>query len=70
MRLAERYGAKKLENACGQILSISSSPSVRTIGSILKNSQPEQQPEQPASSEKYGITRGSAYYGKGGGSKC
>ena len=69
MRLAERYGAKKLESACGQILSILSSPSVRTIGSILKNSR-SGQTEQPASSEKYGITRGSAYYGKGGGSKC
>ena len=37
-KLEERYGAKRLENACGRLLAFSSSPSVRVLNTILKNS--------------------------------
>ena len=68
LRLADKYGADALETACEQTLGISSSPSVRTINSILKNRppRPEHTDEPRKADEKYGITRGSAYFRKGG----
>ena len=36
-KLCKRYGKKKLEAACEQMLAFSSSPSIRTITTILKN---------------------------------
>lgn len=68
MRLGERYGAKRLENACGRLLAYSSAPSLRNLSSMLKNGQdrvsvPEQTPVDNAS---HGFTRGAAYFRKGG----
>lgn len=69
-KLGKRYGKKKLEAACERMLAFSSSPSIRTITTLLKNSK---EPENPAAendnSNKYGITRGTAYWRKVGGSK-
>ena len=49
------------------MLAFSSSPSVRTISTILKNSKEEKKPAEEADSRnKYGITRGAAYWKKGG----
>lgn len=68
MKLMERYGASRLESACERILSYSSTPSVRNIASILKNGQDKiaAREEEPAASNSYGITRGAAYFRKGG----
>lgn len=68
-KLGERYGTDKLEHACGDILSHTSTPSVRLIGSILKNASAgksaEKKPEPDTSySNEYGITRGAAYYSR------
>lgn len=66
-KLGERYGGKRLENACRQVLACSSSPSIRNIGSFLKSSK--HAPETKAtddSQNRYGITRGTGYFGKGG----
>ena len=69
-KLGKCYGKKKLEAACERMLAFSSSPSIRTITTLLKNSK---EPENPAAesdnSNKYGITRGAAYWRKVGGSK-
>ena len=70
MKLERRYNAQRLENACNRVLEFSSTPSVRNISSILKNvhdrlsvSKHEPYPSEPNS---YGITRGVAYFRKGG----
>ena len=69
-KLGERYGRERLENACGQILAYSSSPSVRNIGSLLKNGQDRStkpvEPDKPSVSNRFGITRGASYFRKGG----
>ena len=68
MKYGEKYGKEKLEFACERMLEISSVPSIRTIAVILKNGkeEPEKKTAAPADSEKYGITRGAAYFKKGG----
>lgn len=67
-KLANRYGTKKLEAACERMLAFTSSPSIRTIATLLKNShEPDKSVGQKESGSKYGITRGAAYWKKGGG---
>ena len=66
-KLGSRYGKTKLEAACERILAFSSSPSIRTIATILKNGKdPDRSAETTDNSSKYGITRGAAYWKKGG----
>lgn len=80
--LWEEYCAKchetsqkqRLEAACGKALVYSTAPALRTIASILKNGldKPDkaesQLPQSKANS--YGITRGAAYFRKGGDRGC
>jgi len=65
-KLGKRYGKKKLETACERMLAFSSSPSIRTIATLLKNSH---EPDQPANENepvsRYGITRGAALLEEG-----
>ena len=69
-KLGKRYGKKKLEAACERMLSFSSTPSVRTITTLLKNSnEPNKAAVENDNSNKYGITRGAAYWRKAGGGK-
>ena len=66
-KLGKRYGKKKLETACERMLAFTSSPSIRTITTLLKNSrEPGKTSEETESGIKYGITRGAAYWKKGG----
>lgn len=68
MKLGEKYGTQRLENACSQLLTYSSVPSIRNLGSMLKNGQdktPKTKPES-ADNSSHGFTRGAAYYRKGG----
>ena len=69
-RLADRYGAKRLEDACERLLSFTSVPTIRTLSTILKNGQDRlAAPETTRSDSKpvqHGITRGAAYFRKGG----
>ena len=67
-KLGKRYGKKKLEAACERMLAFSSSPSIRTITTLLKNSKESIPTEKSDNSNKYGITRGAAYWRKVGGS--
>lgn len=67
-KLEKRYGKKKLETACERMLAFSSSPSIRTIATLLKNShEPDQSANENEPTSRYGITRGAAYWKKGGG---
>ena len=67
MKFGEKNGKKKLEFSCGRMLELSSVPSIRTIAVILKNGKElEKKTTSPTDSEKYGITRGAAYFKKGG----
>ena len=67
MKLSEKYGKEKLEYACERMLELSTVPSIRTIAVILKNGkEPERKSVAVTDSEKYGITRGAAYFKKGG----
>ena len=71
MKLADRYGTDRLENACAKALSYTPNPSLKNISTILKNGQDKvvltTDPVRAASKEssKYGITRGASYYGGG-----
>ena len=66
-KLGKRYGKKKLEAACERMLAFSSSPSIRIITTLLKNSKESIPTEKSDNSNKYGITRGAAYWRKVGG---
>jgi transposase len=65
-KLSDRYGKVKLETACERMLTFSSSPSIRTIATILKNGKESNKSAEEDNSNKYGITRGAAYWKKGG----
>ena len=69
-KLKKRYGAARLERACERLLSFSSSPSIRNLSSILKNGQDRSQSHENAAEAEptpsYGITRGPAYFRRGG----
>ena len=68
MKLADRYGTQRLENACAKALSYTQSPSLKNINTILKNGQDKVAlvtvPNSVSNTEssKYGITRGASYY--------
>jgi len=68
MKLADRYGTERLENACIKALSYTPSPSLKNISTILKNGQDKMAVVKASSSasskesSKYGITRGAFYY--------
>lgn len=67
-KLGDKYGLDRLEKACERVLNYSSQPSVRNISTILKNGQDKVQPtSKPAQSRNHGITRGAAYFQRGGG---
>ena len=69
-KLGKRYGRKKVEEACERMLTFSSLPSIRTITTLLKNSsEPDHSAASGDNSNKYGITRGAAYWRKGGDGK-
>ena len=67
MKLCERYGKKKLNSVCERILCITSAPKIRNIASLLKSDGNNDVQEKESSDEKYGITRGAAYYSRNGG---
>ena len=68
MKLADRYGTDRLENACAKALSYTPNPSLKNISTILKNGQDkvvltsESARGSNKESLKYGITRGASYY--------
>ena len=67
-RLADRYGAKRLEAACARVLEIMTTPTIRSISTLLKSMRDDKTTSTPSveESNRYGITRGASYFGKGG----
>ena len=71
MKLGARYSKERLEMACTRVLAYRTTPSIRNINSILK-SRLDIKPKNSAvkeshqNSNRYGITRGAAYFKKGG----
>ena len=68
MRLTDRYGTERMENACIKALGYTPNPSLKNITTILKNGQ-DKVPAAPVKtnteSARFGITRGASYF-KGG----
>lgn len=71
-RLEKNYGAERLEDACSRILSLASAPTIRNITLLIKTKPSKKESADSsnisARSEtgSYGITRGAAYYSRGG----
>ena len=63
-KLADKYTAERLENACKRALSYTPRPSYKNIENILSSSQDSMRDEHPANppSSQYGFTRGADYY--------
>ena len=67
-RLGSRYGAACLEDACERVLRLTSAPTVRNISTLCKSAA-DRGDEIISAVRKtggHGITRGAAYYSKGG----
>ena len=67
-KLGKRYGAERLEDACERVLRLTSTPTIRNISTLCKSSAERSEADKPAAVETggHGITRGAAYYRKGG----
>lgn len=69
-KLGDKYGLERLEKACERALCYSSQPSIRNISTILKHGQDRisSTPDPAASAQPkgHGITRGAAYFQRGG----
>jgi transposase len=65
-RLADKYSALRLDDACDRALVYTRNPSLKTIQSILKTGYDKldkNQKQTRKSSSEHGFTRGAAYYG-------
>ena len=69
LKLADRYSSHRLESACQKALSYTSSPSLKSIQSILKSGQDkllaEDAPARPEEPKTHKFTRGAGYYTRG-----
>ena len=68
-KLNDKYGHQRLEDACEKVLNYTSQPSIRVISTMLKNGQDKVKLNTPVIESKstgHGITRGAAYFRKGG----
>lgn len=66
LKLSEKKGPQKLEDACAKALRYSNSPSYKSIKNILatdKRSKTDLSQEEENESSHLGITRGARYYG-------
>lgn len=66
LKLADKYSAERLENACFKALTFTPRPSLKNIQAILSSGQDRIEPEKPEkpSTSQYGFTRGAEYYGR------
>lgn len=68
-KLNDKYGHQRLENACRKVLEYTSQPSIRMISTMLKNGQDKvgaDASDCELRPVRHGITRGAAYFRKGG----
>jgi transposase len=68
LKLADKYGAQRLEAACVKALSYTPSPSYKNIDAILKSGSDKadssEKSEKPAIDETHSFIRGAEYYGR------
>lgn len=64
LKLADKYSAERLENACKKALTYTPRPSLKNVQAILTSGQDkiESVPVAQPSSSQYGFTRGAKYY--------
>lgn len=69
LKLADKYGAVRLEAACKRALGFTARPSLKSVQAILQSGQdkliPEPEAVVPDTSSQYGFTRGADYYRRG-----
>ena len=69
LKLADRYSPQRLESAFRKALSYTTSPSLKSVQSILKSGQDkllnEDAPARPGESNVHKFTRGAGYYKRG-----
>ena len=69
LKLADRYSPQRLESACRKALSYTTSPSLKSVQSILKSGQDkpftEDAPAKPEEPKAHKFTRGAGYYKRG-----
>lgn len=68
-RLAKTYGAERLEKACRRVLTLAANPTIRNINLLIKTTTDTAKEEVSTShttDSEHGITRGAAYYSRGG----
>lgn len=71
-RLEKSYGAKRLEDACERVLALASTPTLRNITLLIKTKPANKEADQKDNGSHHreatagGITRGAAYYSRGG----
>ena len=69
LKLADRYSPQRLENACQKAFSYTSSPSLKSVQSILKSGQDkllaEDAPAKPEQPTAHKFTRGAGSYKRG-----
>jgi transposase len=68
LKLADKYSVQRLEDACKQVLSFTSRPSLRSIKAVLNSGSDKTQRGHKTegyeeSDSLYGFIRGAAYYG-------
>ena len=68
-KLGEKYGYAKLEKACEQVMKYANAPTIRIITAVLKgkhSSKDSADRKAVTRDGHHGITRGAAYFSKGG----
>jgi transposase len=68
IKLADRYSVNRLEAACKKALFYTSTPSYKSVKTILATGQDkvaaEPEPKSSDNSQSFGFTRGASYYGR------
>ena len=68
IKLADKYSVTRLEAACQKALFYTSTPSYKSVKTILSTGQDkviaEMEPEPTDNVQNYGFTRGADYYGR------
>lgn len=69
LKLSDRYSPVRLENACRKALSFTTSPSLKSVQSILNSGQDKLSSEEPCTQKEepraHRVTRGAEYYKRG-----
>ena len=62
LKLADKYSARRLEDACTQALSYTASPSYKSVKNILSAKQEAHVSPEESNHKAKGITRGADFY--------